>query len=66
MTSTEAKKEIQKLLAHARDLITQAEKLANDHQVTFYFAVDYGMGGEYDGGNVGTDEHGWNPSSHNC
>ncbi|ADG59978.1 hypothetical protein Acj9p078 [Acinetobacter phage Acj9] len=56
-----ANNEIQAALTQARELISNAESLANRHDLTFDFDIAYGMGGEYDG-----KKGEWYPSSQSC
>lgn len=55
----------------AEKLISEAEKLADEHGLEFDFSPAYGMGGEYIGKGSprlasGWNEQGWNPSSQSC
>lgn len=71
MTKEQAQREAQRLAAEAMKLIRQAEKIADEHKVSFGFDVAYGMGGTYEGDpelrstDYGSDE-GWQPSSQGC
>ena len=68
MTQQEASARISTLIVAAKELITEAEALADAHKLEFSFSVAYGMGGYYYGkGSEETwGEHGWNPSSRSC
>lgn len=46
-TKKQAEAQIQTHLDNAKNQINQAEKLADEHGVSFYFSVEYGMGGTY-------------------
>lgn len=49
MSVQEADKLIAEKLSEAHDLINECEKLADQHNTTFDFSVNYGMGGTYYG-----------------
>lgn len=79
MNKTEAVKELDKLKAEALNKIREMESLADEHGLSFYFSVAYGMGGWYysetayrkefgydDHEAVGSEDIGWQPSSMSC
>jgi hypothetical protein len=47
MTKEEALKVIETKLAQIRKLISECETIADESQNSFYFSVEYGMGGTY-------------------
>ena len=72
MTKEEAAKAISEKTEAAMKLIREAEAIANEHSLDFYFDVAYGMGGYYHGRpslndwNESNYEAGWSPSSQSC
>lgn len=76
LTSQEATQKISDLVKQARDLISQAEALADNHGLCFSWDLEYGMGGTYygEGWDSSTScewensdsENGWVSSSSQC
>lgn len=73
MDKEKYEKEIQLKLKQAKELIAEAENIADNNELDFYFAVEYGMGGTYYGYKQESSKEyeerfhkGWNPSSHGC
>lgn len=57
MDKIEAKKKIDELLQKAYDAVSEAESIADEHELRFNFEVSYGMGGTYYGaGTVDVDD----------
>lgn len=56
----QVQEQIRDLVSQSEALIKKAERLADKHNVTFHYGVEYGMGGEYE------PNRGWNPSSMSC
>lgn len=59
MDKKEVIREIYNLVNQAEEYLSMATKLADDHNVSFYFQPAYGMGGDYENGS-------WKPSSTSC
>lgn len=57
MTRDEAQAEIEKHVQAAYAELAKASAIADEHQLTYYFGPEYGMGGSYYG--KGTDAPGW-------
>lgn len=57
MNKEETQTEIKRLVAKAKEQITQAEALADKHGIIFDFSVAYGMGGSYYPQKLITKEH---------
>jgi hypothetical protein len=69
LTAQEANNEIARLCNEAYKLINQAEKLADEHKLSFDFGVAYGLGGTYIGDEEERSEYcndGWYSSSSSC
>lgn len=81
MTKQEALAKIAELTNDALAKIRQAEKIAEEHQVSFSFGLEYGMGGTFDEdwdssdwdesddeGNTNSTKkpYRWHPSSESC
>lgn len=73
MTHQEANEKIAALLKHAEEAISQAESIADEAGVDFYWdGPTYGMGGTYYPAKVVEEqgyryiEEGWNSSSGSC
>lgn len=49
------------LVSQINRLVSEAERLADQHELDFNLDIAYGMGGYYDG-----TEGEWNPSSQSC
>lgn len=55
----EAIKKIDELVKKAHEALNEAEKIADEHKLSFCFNHAYGMGGSYEDGE-------WYASSHSC
>lgn len=75
MNKEEAAKKIAALTEQAEQLVREAQAVANEHTLDFYFSIAYGMGGYYTGHGsdwepseheYGLDEDGWAASSNSC
>lgn len=75
-TKQEAGAQISKNTDEAQRLIREAQSIADEHGLEFYFCVSYGMGGSYTGhqkpdnwdssDDYYDEESGWSPSSQSC
>ncbi len=72
MTDYEANKKLSELVAAFQQALSEAEKFATEHKLSFSIEPTYGMGGYFDGAEVGTknewgdDCDGWFASSMSC
>lgn len=57
----EAAKLVAQKVDEAYNALTEAQRLADKHDLAFSFSPAFGMGGYYDG-----HEGEWNASSHSC
>jgi hypothetical protein len=64
MTKEEAAAKIKTLVDSAYATIGEAQKLADEHALSFEFSLGYGMGGTYAG--VGSQEWVWYSSDAGC
>lgn len=69
VTLKDAEHAIARLLAEARDKISEAEALADEFKTSFSFDLCYGAGATYRGdidSRWGDDENGWLSSTASC
>lgn len=67
MTDKEKQAHLAKLVGEAAAKLSEAEKFALEHGLTFDWSPAYGMGGYFDGKEKHNylEQH-WHPSSHSC
>jgi hypothetical protein len=67
MSKQEASAAIAELVQQAYGFINAAEKIADEHELSFSFDIAYGMGGTYDPTyEQEYSEGNWHPSSQSC
>lgn len=72
MSTKELNAKLAALVQEVYDALRAAEDFAEEHKLGFSFSPAYGMGGYFDGEQVGgtnewgDESDGWNPSSQSC